>query len=217
MHALVAGVRSMETTLSLSSSAALFGTLALLAAVPSVSVLAVSARSATFGFIHGAFTAMGLVAGDIIFILLAIFGLVLLVEALGSMFFLIKYVGGAYLIWLGVGLWRSRPKQTERKQVASPPLLSSFMTGLLITLGDQKAILFYLGFLPAFLDLPALAYIDIGMVVVITIVAVGGVKLGYAYAADRAGLLFGDRTGEAMNVIAACVMVMAGVFVIART
>lgn len=89
----------METGLSLSSMVALFGAMAVLAAVPGVSVLAVSARAAAFGFIHGAFTAMGIVAGDIVFILLAIFGLALLVEALGGMFFLIKYVGGVKLAY----------------------------------------------------------------------------------------------------------------------
>ena len=50
--------------------------MALLAAVPSLSVVAVVARAASFGFIHGAFTAFGVVVGDIILILLAIFGLV---------------------------------------------------------------------------------------------------------------------------------------------
>lgn len=126
----------METGLSLSSMVALFGAMAVLAAVPSVSVLAVSARAAAFGFIHGAFTAMGIVAGDIVFILLAIFGLALLVEALGGMFFLIKYVGG--------------------------------------------------------------------------------VKLAYAYAAGRANSFFGGGMGKAMNIIAVCVMVVAGIQVIAK-
>lgn len=90
------------------------------------------------------------------------------------------------------------------------------MAGLLITLGDQKTVLFYLGFFPAFLDLTALSYIDISAVMAITITAVGGVKLGYAYAADRAGIPLGNSMGEAMEVIAACVMIMAGVFIIAR-
>lgn len=193
---------------------ALFGAMAMLAAVPSVSVLAVSARSASSGFIHGAFTAMGIVVGDILFILLAMFGLALLVDALGSMFFLVKYLGGAYLIWLGIALWRSGARATEIGDATGASLQSSFMTGLLITLGDQKAVLFYLGFLPVFIDLAAMTYLDIGVVVGITILAVGGVKLGYAYAADSAGALFWAKAGKAMNAVAACLMIAAGTFVV---
>ena len=57
-----------------------------LAVIPSVSVLAVSARAAAFGFSHGLFTALGIVAGDIIFILVAVYGLVFIAEAMGEQF-----------------------------------------------------------------------------------------------------------------------------------
>lgn len=87
---------------------AMSGALALLAAVPSVSVAAVVARAASAGFAHGALAALGIVAGDILFILAAIFGLVLLTEALGDVFAWVRLLGGAYLLWLGVTLLRSR-------------------------------------------------------------------------------------------------------------
>jgi len=61
---------------------------------------------------------------------------------------------------------------------------SSFMTGLPITPGEQKAILFYLGFFPAFMDLKALTVPDALIVIAIAAVAVGGVKLGYAWVAS---------------------------------
>jgi len=50
----------------------------------------------------------------------------------------------------------------------------------MITLGDQKAILFYLGFFPAFLDLVAMSALDTAVILLVTTVAVGGVKLAYA-------------------------------------
>lgn len=206
----------MELSISINSILALFAAMAVLAAVPSVSVLAVSARSASSGFAHGALTASGIVLGDIIFILFAVLGLVVLVEAMGTAFVLVKYTGGAYLIWLSVLIWRSRTKQAQHKNSNNSSLLSSFMTGLLITLGDQKAILFYLGFLPAFLNLSTLTASDIVVIVAITVVAVGGVKLVYAYAAERAGHVFGGRFSEAMNMLAAFIMLAAGVWVIAR-
>jgi len=107
-----------------------------LASIPSVSVLAVSTKSATSGFIHGVFTTIGIVVGDIIFIIIAIWGLSLLAEMLGSLFFLMKYLGGAYLILLGVGLCRAKSHNMETEKVIDISLLSSFLTGLFITLSD---------------------------------------------------------------------------------
>lgn len=197
------------------SIVALFGAMIVLAAVPSVSVLAVSTRSATAGLIHGVFTTLGIVVGDIIFILIAIWGLTFLAETMGGLFVLIQYLGGAYLIWLGVRLWRStsKPMQTEVKTTS---LLSSFLTGLLITLGDQKATLFYLGFFPAFLDISNISYWDTGIIMAITIVAVGGVKLVYAFLADRARLLISSNMTNRMNTVAGCIMVAVGVFLISK-
>ena len=143
----------LESSLSLASVFALLGTMIVLAIIPSVSVLAVSARAAAFGFAHGMFTAFGIVIADIIFILLAVYGLALVAELMGEQFTLIKYIGGAYLIWLGISLWRTDSRVRKPDEVKQSSLGSSFLTGFLITLGDQKAILFYLGFFPAFIDL----------------------------------------------------------------
>lgn len=60
------------------------------------------------------------------------------------------------------------------------------MADFLVTLADQKAVLFYLGFLPAFVDLSQRNLVDTAVVIAITVLAVGGVKLGYAALADRA-------------------------------
>lgn len=204
----------METSISLNSITAMFGAMLVLAAIPSISVFAVTARSASFGFIHGVFTTMGIVIGDIIFILIAIFGLSILAETMGSFFILIKYLGGAYLIWSGISLWRSQPETIETEKTTNTSLLSSFLTGLFITLGDQKAILFYLGFFPAFVDLPTLTYLDTGIIIAITIVTVGGAKLCYAFMASKAKLLISAASKKRMDMIAGSVMIIVGLFLI---
>lgn len=197
--------------------AALSGIMVVGAMIPSVSVLTVSARSAAFGFAHGIFTSLGIVVGDIVFILIAIYGLSVLADLMGSHFVLIKYLGGAYLIWLGIVLWRSKSKTAPAERDGKYSLLSSFMTGLLITLGDQKAILFYLGFLPVFLDLSTMSFFDTGIVVVIATLAVGGPKLVYAFMAVRAGLIFKSaRATRLLNITAGNVMIAVGVFVMAK-
>lgn len=186
--------------MTLSAGMALLASMVVLALLPSVSVLAVSARAASAGFVHGAATSVGIIVGDIVYILLALFGLALLTEAMGEWSYLVKYVGGAYLIWMGLRLWKSGGDRISAEgQGQSSSLLSSFLSGLLLTLADQKALIFYLGFLPAFIDLSGISYLDAAVIMAITVVSVGGVKLSYAFLAHRAGKMLGDKANRLMN------------------
>lgn len=206
----------MQSNMTWSSAVALFSAMLILAGIPSLSVLAVITRSATFGFVHGVLTSLGILTGDIIFILVAIGGLSLLVSLMGTLFVLIKYLGGTYLIFLGIQLCRLKPNNFEYENGAQSSLLSSFLSGLLITLADQKATLFYLGFFPAFIDISKLTKIDIVIIIGITTVAVGGVKLGYAIMADRARFLMKSHISQYLNKIAGGVMIAVGVLLMIR-
>ena len=208
----------MESSLTPGSIAALSGSMAVLAFIPGISVLVVSARSAASGLVHGVFTTIGIVVGDIIFIILAIYGLTVAAEIMGSHFSLVKYLGGAYLIWLGIQLWRSEPCSGEIENNTEPSLLSSFLAGLFITLGDQKAILFYLGFFPAFVDLSSVTPADTSIIILIATLTVGGTKLFYAIMADRASLLLtSSRATKIINIVAGTVMVGVGVALAVKT
>ena len=208
----------MDLSLGPGSILALAVSMAFLAALPSASVMAVTAQAAAYGFRHGAAVSAGVVVGDLVYILLAVFGLALLVDAMGGMVDAIRYLGGVYLIWLGVRLWRFAPRDADAEEEANgaPSLRSSFTTGLLITLGDQKAVLFYLGFLPAFMNLGFISALDVAVIALVAVLAVGGVKLLYAAAASRASLLFGTRVAQLLNRVAAGAMVAAGLFLLTR-
>lgn len=204
--------------MTLNSIAALFGSMIVLAIIPSPSVCAVVARSIASGLIHGLFTTIGIVIGDFIFIILAIYGLSAIADKIDSLLFLVKYLGSAYLIWLGITLWKSKSKSVDVKGIQESSWLSSFLSGLLITLGDQKAILFYISFFPAFLDLKNISILDTIIIMAIATMAVGGTKLGYAYMADKTRLLFqSPKAKKVMNITAGSVMIATGVFLIAKT
>ncbi|MBD2326271.1 LysE family translocator [Alkalinema sp. FACHB-956] len=207
--------------MTLSSTVALFSAMTILAAIPSVSVLTVVTRSASLGFLHGLLTSLGIVVGDVVFIIIAIWGLAFIVATMGGFFVLIKYLGGAYLIWLGIQLSQAQSKPTGTETIADASLISSFLAGLFITLGDQKAVLFYLGFFPAFLDLPKISPLDTAIVITIAILAVGGVKVTYAYMADRTRRLMkhpwiNHPFSQFLNTIAGIVMIVVGLFLILR-
>ncbi|MEM9274596.1 MAG: LysE family translocator [Cyanobacteria bacterium P01_F01_bin.143] len=143
----------------------------------------------------------------------------MIAETLGSLFVLVKYLGGAYLIWLGIKLWRSRSRSqfSELTEVEESSWLSNFLTGLFITLADHKAIFFYMSFFPAFLDLSQVTVFDVGIVLLLAAISVGGSKLSYAYLADKARFLFkSSRAKRIMNITAGTVMIATGIFLIAK-
>ncbi|BAZ06793.1 LysE family translocator [Calothrix sp. NIES-3974] len=195
---------------------ALFTVMLFLAAIPSISVLTVSTRSASLGLIHGVFTTIGIVIGDICFIILAIGGLSFLASQLASLFLILKYLGGIYLIFLGIKFWRLPALRIQTQSPDKSSLVSSLLMGLLITLGDQKATLFYLGFFPAFVDIAQITLLDTITIIAIAAVTVGGVKLTYALMADRARLLVNSQFSTIGNKIAACIMIGVGIFLVIR-
>ncbi len=198
--------------MTLSSTVALFGAMFVLAIIPSPSVFVVVARTIESGFIHGLVTVLGIIAGDLIFIILALYGLGFIAETMSSLFI---YLGSAYLIWLGIGLWRT--KSVEIQEIKALSWSSHFLCGLFMTLGDPKAILFYISFLPAFLDLSNVSVFDTGIVIVVATLAVGGTKLGYAYMANKSRLLFeSSRAKKGINMTAGAVMIGTGLFLIAK-
>ena len=77
--------------MSIIETISLFGIMAALAAMPSTSVALVVTRSATLGVGNGIAVAMGIVLGDLVFIMLAILGLSVVAEAMGNLFVVIKY------------------------------------------------------------------------------------------------------------------------------
>jgi threonine/homoserine/homoserine lactone efflux protein len=195
--------------------ATLFFALAILAALPSTSVIAVVSRSISGGLWHGIATSIGIVIGDICFIIIAILGLSVVAETMGDLFIWVKLCAGASLIWFGIDLWRSKPAATKVDNILQKSLISSFLCGLFITLGDQKAILFYLGFFPAFIDLYNVSQTDIGIIIVITIIAVGGVKVAYAFASNQASALLKNTAAKTvLNRLAGSAMLVAGLYLI---
>ncbi len=183
----------------------------LLAASPGPGVFATLARALSNGFAHAAILVLGIVLGDIIFLLLAIYGLSSMAELLGSFFTFVKYAGGLYLIWLGIKIWRS---DTNTKQVVGVRELSwrkNFISGLSITLANPKVIFFYLGFLPTFVDLTTLTNVDIFSISLVVVFVLGSVLLGYAFLATRASrLITSERNQTLLKRCAGGVMVTAG-------
>lgn len=160
----------------------LFGILVALAALPSSSVALVVVRAATSGTANGIAVAIGIVIGDLLFVALAVVGLSVVAETLGSFFVVVKILGGLYLIWLGIKLLKSKDASLDVPSNAekSRGLVASLVAGFILTLGDIKAIFFYASLFPVFIDLSAVSARDIVVIFATTIISVGSVKVAYA-------------------------------------
>ncbi len=197
----------------------LFGTMAALAALPSASVALVIARSVTLGASHGIVVGAGVVLGDLLFIGMVMLGLTVVAEAMGGAFLIVKYLGAAYLLWLGLTLLRSKIGGTPEANspIQRGSFVASFLAGFLLTLGDVKAIFFYLSLLPIFIDLAELKIIDASIVFAITIVAVGGTKVLYAIFANRViSSARGTRFSALSKKTAGAALIGAGSYIMAK-
>jgi len=197
----------------------LFTIMIVLAAVPSCSVALVVTRAATLGIRDGAAVAAGIVVGDLTFAALAILGMSALAETMGTFFAIVRYIGAAYLIWLGFSLICSRKSTAvPTANFGGSTMIASFASGLLLTLGDVKAILFYASLFPTFVDMAHLTVLDIVVIFVVTALTVGGVKLIYAFAARSIiSRLHTQRSHRHARTLAGSLMIGTGTYIIAKT
>lgn len=187
-------------------------TIFILAVLPGPGVLLTVARATMggkkSGIQHAAFTVAGIVVGDIIFILLVTLGLKFIAESLSTLFIIIKYVGSAYLIWLGFSLIVNSLKskgeditqealQIEKTRSTKTTFAADFIAGVVVTLSNPKAIVFYLSFFPAFMDLTALTAMDITVITLLITTIIGATMLGYAFAAIHAKALLHSGNNSA--------------------
>lgn len=163
--------------------------LILLGLSPGPAWASVVTTSLARGFRPAAAMAVGVALADVFFVLLAVFGLVLLAKALGTFFLIVKFAGAAYLIWLGIKLWRHPPAAPDGAPTPNGRL-GPFLAGFALTLGNPKAIAFYLGFLPAFIDLTAVDGWDVGLIAATAFVVIAAMLSGYAGLAARSRRLF---------------------------
>lgn len=189
-----------------------------LAATPGPGVFATVSRSLASGFHQSLAVIGGIVTGDIIFLLFAILGMSVIAHAMGSFFVVVKMIGGAYLVFLGIKIWISKPAPVQETTPKKVTKYGNYMSGLMITLSNPKVILFYCGFLPTFMDLSSLSRIDICIVAFTVAVVLSTVLIFYAYLANRARLFFSTQSSvRKLNKTAGGVMIATGIVIAAKS
>lgn len=114
------------------------------------------------------------------------------------------------MIGMGENLWRAPLSGGDGVNVNKCSEFPSFLTRLLLTLGDQKALLFYLTFLPVFLDTSRAGTVDVMLMLGSAAAAIIGTKLGYAAVIARFNVLLTKEEYSRMRRCAAVVVPIAG-------
>ena len=145
----------------------------LLNITPGPDSLLIMSRSASQGWRAGSAAALGIGTGTLVHVLAGALGLSALLAASATAFVVVKLLGAAYLVWLGLGmLWQRR---SDPAGPAAPPprqaplsLWAIFRQGLLTNVLNPKVALFFLAFVPQFISADAahkgLAFMLLGLI-----------------------------------------------------
>ena len=193
------------------------GALFILFITPGPVWVALIARAMSGGF-HAAWPlALGVVVGDVLWPLLAIFGVAWIVSIYGDFLVVLRYVAAAIFFVMGALLIRHAGQRvTGDSRLTRPGMWAGFWAGVLVILGNPKAILFYMGVLPGFFDISRVTGWDIAAICLLSLLVplLGNVLL--ALFVDRARALL--RSPEAlrrMNMAAGILLIVVGIVIAA--
>ena len=179
---------------------------------PGPGVMAVVARALADGMAATIPHILGILTGNMIYLLASIYGLAWIASQMGQAFLLVKLLGGAYLIYLGLKMWRASGEIAHLKAPHPKTVLATYFTGMMITASNPKAILFYLAILPAVIDIGSINLRSLIPVIIINALVLVIVMGGYSAIAAKIRQLFtNSHTLKKLNKGAGSIMIAAGI------
>ena len=179
--------------------------------------VALTARCLQSGFSGGWPLALGVAVGDCLWPLLALLTLTQFAQIYAELLESLRFLAVAVFLMLGVQLIRAPVVAPEAGgRLTQPGRLTGFIAGVLVILGNPKAILFYLGILPGFFDISVLTIIDITMVVIISALVPFIGNLLFILGVEKARTILTSQAGRRrLNVATGSVLIAVGLFLLA--
>lgn len=191
------------------------GALCVLFLTPGPVWVALIARTLAGGF-NGAWPlALGVVVGDVLWPLIAVFGLTWLVSLYGGILDLISWVACIMFISMGVLLIKHADRTiASDSRLTRPGMWAGFVAGLAVIIGNPKAILFYMGMLPGFFDLSSVTMIDVIAIAFLSCIVpfIGNLILALFIGRARA-LLTSPTALKHANIIAGFLLIGVGIII----
>lgn len=185
---------------------------------PGPGVFAILARGLVSGARSCFWLAFGMTISDMLYLIAACLGLAVIATHWGEVFTVIRVVGAIYLAYLGYKMWTAPLEMdTNGDGARAKTGALSFLQGFLISASNPKVILFYIAFLPTFMDLTTLDGQDIILASVLTVIALMIGLMAIALFAARARRLFQSELAvKRLNRSAGSIMVAAGAYLVSR-
>jgi threonine/homoserine/homoserine lactone efflux protein len=181
--------------------------------------VALIARSLKSGFAGAWPLALGVALGDICWPALALLSLGQIVSLHGDIIFWLRYVAVAVFVGMGIGLYLApvQPLQAQSK-LTKEGVLAGFMAGLMVIIGNPKAMLFYIGILPGFFDVSRLQIGDIMLIALISALVPfsGNLILGLAVGRARQ-LIFSASARRRLNQVSGVILILVGGLILVTT
>lgn len=158
---------------------------------PGPAVLLVLSQALTHGALKALNSIAGIIAANTFYFVLSATGIGAILLASYDLFFAIKWIGAAYLVWLGVSafLGRSKAFSVRRGEVTAVHPSRLFLNGLVLQLSNPKALVFFTALLPQFINPHAAIIPQIAILALTSVVIEFLVQLFYAVLAGRASRL----------------------------
>ena len=184
-------------------------------AVPGPVWVALTARSLSGGMAGAWPLAVGVALGDLIWPLCAILGLAWVLSVYGDALELLRWIAAGVFIVMGLLLIRapSRPPSADSR-MTRPGLWAGFSVGMAAVIGNPKAILFYMGFLPGFFDLSTVTVPDIAAILAVSAIVPMLGNLALAFFLDRARrLLQSPKAIARLNFGSGVLLILVGLVI----
>lgn len=165
--------------------------------IPGPGITALVARALGSSFRESLAMAVGIMLGDLVFLTAVVLGLAVVAQTFGTVFMVIKYAGAVYLAYLAYRIWTSGIIRTDMTAAAPRSMGYAMLSGLMVTLGNPKAMLFYLALVPTLIDITAITVTDYVELLVVTFVVLMLGTIPYILLAAKAREFF--RRPEALK------------------
>ena len=181
--------------------------------------VALIARSLKSGFAGAWPLALGVALGDICWPALALLSLGQIVSLHGDIIFWLRYIAVAVFAGMGIGLYLApvQPLQAESK-LTKEGVMAGFLAGLMVIIGNPKAMLFYIGILPGFFDVSRLQIGDIILIALISALVpfIGNLILGLAVGRARQ-LISSVSARRRLNQVSGVILILVGGLILVTT
>ena len=151
--------------------------------VPGPAVLVVASQAMTSGAARTGATIAGVLAGNVMYFAASAAGLGAVLLASYEVFFLIKWLGAAYLVWLGIQTIRETVGPLNLRAARGGPagMVALFRRGFVTQAANPKAILFFVALLPQFIDPAGDVPLQMAVLTVLSVLMELPVLAGYAW------------------------------------